>query len=140
MADFVAQYKERVRKRLTRQDVEPVLQAAEALCYPSFHPETLLRVTKNQTTTMFRLVTLTSSEWEAEHSDPANERPGRLQEVAVVPQETASNFWTSIGELRPMTFQSEDALGCDGMSVSAMYREGGEVTCVETWCPTEASP
>jgi hypothetical protein len=140
MTDFIAQYKERVRKRLSRRDEEPVSQAAEALCYPSFHPETLLRATKSQKTTMFRLVTLTSSEWEAGHGDPANERPGRLQEVTVVPQETASKFWDSVRKLKPMTFQSEDGLGCDGMSVSATYREGEKVTCFETWCPTQASP
>jgi hypothetical protein len=42
MTKFIDEYRKRVKKRLSRHEKLPALEVAEALCMPSFHPETLL--------------------------------------------------------------------------------------------------
>lgn len=135
MADFIEQYNERVRKRLGRHEPQPSLELAEALCYPSFHPETLLRVSRGAEDSTLRLVTLTENLWYSQAPNPA-----RIQEVASVPPDVAEEFWNRIRDLNPPAIKVEDVLGCDGMTIEATYAHGDTSTSFEAWCPSPQSP
>jgi hypothetical protein len=41
MLDFIDQYRRIVQKRLVRKEDEPIVKLADALCFPSCHPEVL---------------------------------------------------------------------------------------------------
>lgn len=127
-------YRERVRKRLGRHEPEPVLELAEALCYPSFHPETLLRVARGAEGSKLRLVTLTENLW---YSQALN--PTRFQESAAVPPDVAEEFWKSIRDLNPPTIKVEEVLACDGMTVRASYECGDIEAVFDFWCPNPTS-
>ena len=134
MADFIEQYNKRVRKRLGRHEPQPSLELAEALCYPSFHPETLLRVSRGAEDSTLRLVTLTENLWYSQAPTPA-----RIQEVASVPPDVAEEFWKRIRDLNPPAIKVEEVLACDGMTVRANYLHGDAVASFEFWCPNSAS-
>lgn len=138
MNDQIDQYKERVRKRLCRREDDPVMREAEALFFPSFHPEALLRATSGPAGTKLRMTTLTSSMWYAEEG-ATGEQPKRIQEVASVSAETALRFWQSIEELNPEAIRTDDAIGADGVSIETSYRHGATFTSFEAWCPDPAS-
>src|SRR3989442_1762260 len=104
MSDLIGQYKERVRKRLSRREDDSTTRMAEALCYPSFHPETLLRATCGPNGTAFRLVTVASSMWCSGES-AKRQQPERFQEIATVSDESALPFWASMDQLKPDTIR-----------------------------------
>lgn len=124
MNDFIEDYMDRVRKRLSRREDNPVKRMAEVLCFPSFHPEALLRVANTAAGTTFRLATFTSSLWYSEPEEAKGECPERVQEVAAVSPESAVRFWNSIDELKPEAIRPDNAIGADGMSVRASYHQG----------------
>jgi hypothetical protein len=140
MSDLIEQYKQRVRKRLCRPEDQSAIREAEALCFPSFHPETLLRATGGPNGTTFRLVTVASSMWWHTDEGTQGKLPERLQEIALVSHESALIFWASIDALKPAAIQSGDSFGVDGMSVQATYRQGDLVVSFDTWCPDAGSP
>lgn len=136
MTDFIDQYRQRARKRLSRKESEPVVRMAEVLCFPSFHAETLLRVTESPNGTAFRLSTFSSSLWYSEDG----KEPRRFQETVEVSPDQAGRFWESMTALDPASLCPKKALGLDGMSISATYRDGEAESQFETWCPAPESP
>ena len=82
MADIVEEYRRRVRKRLSRAENEPVARMVDALCLPSFHVETLLRLVENSFGTTFRLFSLTENLWFCENANKVT----RFQESVLVSQ------------------------------------------------------
>jgi hypothetical protein len=139
MSNLIEQYKERVRKRLSSPDDDSAMRMAEALCYPSFHPETLLRATCWPNGTTVRLVTVAASMWHCKEG-AIPQQPERFQEIAKLSDESALRFWASIDALKPETIQTGKLFGVDGMSVEASYRQGDSLASFETWCPKAASP
>src|SRR4051794_40913228 len=115
MKDQFCGYKERVRKLLKRDENNPIMRVAEVLCFPSFHPETLLRAVLDPVGTSFRLCTLDSSLWYCDESE-GGPQPERFQEVCGVSTESAMRFWDAIDELHPETIGEEQRFGCDGIS------------------------
>ena len=136
MTDFIEEYRMRVRKRLSRAESEPVVRIAEALCFPSFYAETLLRVTERRDGTTFRLFSFTSNLW---YSDEGKE-PTRLQETVPFPEDQADQFWTSIENLNLSSIQPDTSMRDDGMSVNALYRHEENTTRFEIRCPDPHSP
>ncbi|HUY89661.1 MAG TPA: hypothetical protein VMV10_13075 [Pirellulales bacterium] len=143
MSNSIDDYRKRVEKHLSRPEQQPVLEVAAALCYPSFHPETLLRACRQDVRTArrqddkttFRLVTLIESLW---HSKLSN--PELIEEVAEAPVETARRFWQAIADLDLPTIRVEKSLGLDGMSISVVHTCGDTMTSFETWSPDPGSP
>lgn len=136
MTDFIQEYQNRVRKKLSRAESEPVSRMAEALCFPAFHAETLLRVTEGIQCTTCRLITLSSSLWYSDES----ESPTRLQESTVVSPDRALQFWELIENLKPETIRPEGSFGCDGMSVFVTFQRREMTSSFETWSPEPMSP
>lgn len=134
--DPLDDYMNRVRKRLSRGEREPILTLAEVLLFPAFHAESLLRVVESSEGTICRLVTLSSSLW---YSD-GDSIPTRHQEAATVAPERSDRFWISMSQLAPGTITSAATSGCDGMSVYAAFREQGVSTSFSTWSPDPRSP
>lgn len=135
MTDFIDDYRRRVKKRLSRHEKQPALEIAEALCMPSFHPETLLRACRHEDKTVFRFVTLTENLWYSE-----SPTVGRQQEIAEAPLEATQRFWQAIADLNPPSIQVEESLGADGMDISVTHSCGDTTTSFETWSPDQTSP
>jgi len=109
---------------------------AEVLCFPSFHAETLLRVTEKSDKTTFRLLTFSSRLWYSEEG----KEPRRFQETVAVSADQANRFWESMSSLNPRALCPRKAFGLDGMSISATYRQGESESHFETWRPAPESP
>lgn len=135
MTDLHYEYRKRVRERFSIEERPPALEIAEVLCYPSFHPEAVLRACRHADKTTFRFMRLTESLWHAKLSNPE-----LIEEVAEAPLATTQRFWESIAALDAPTIQVEKSLGIDGMSISAVYICGDTTSSFETWSPNPSSP
>lgn len=132
---MIDDYRRRVVKCLSLGTLTGSSRLAAALCLPSFHPETLLRVVEGPDGTSFRLATLTSSLWYSE----AGQTPRRLEETVSVSSERASRFWDSVAGLSPQTIADDPQHGLDGMSVRCIWRQGSVDSTFETWSPAPES-
>jgi anti-anti-sigma regulatory factor len=130
----IEEYMQRVQRKLSRGEDQPVLAMAEALCFPSFHPETLLRATRHPESTTFRLATFTSSLLYSGESHVL-----RAQELREVAPKSAVQFWQSIEGMGPDKIKDETAIGADGMTVCATFSQGGSTTTFRAWSPGLAS-
>ncbi|PQO41923.1 hypothetical protein [Blastopirellula marina] len=136
MDDFLKEHFQRVRQVLSPPEPEPVRQVAEALCFPAFHPETLLRVVDRTegSTILFR--TTDSGLWGSEEST----EPTEIEERTFVPFERAKQFWDAMSELNPVSIRPMESCGCDGMSINAMFQAGDQKSEFETWSPELDTP
>jgi hypothetical protein len=136
LTDFIEVYKHRVRDLLWPSETKGPSAWADALCFPSFHAETLLRVTEEEGETKCSLTTFGSSLW---YSGDSPEPLPLLNESTYVPAELARDFWQLIGNLAPESIKPEDMLGMDGISISASYQRGQVTAAIETWSPGPSS-
>jgi hypothetical protein len=135
MMKYVGDYVLRVQVGLAQEEFTPFYRLAEALCLPSFHPETLLRVTGGPAGTSIGMVTFGSSLWYSE----TGRAPTRCEETAGVPLEQAARFWDEIEAVMPEAVRERKGIGLDGMTVKAAYRRGDTLESFEAWSPGPAS-
>lgn len=138
MSDFLDDYRKRVRGHLSSSEVDPPSCSTEVLCLPSFHPETLLRVTATPSGTTFRLLTFTASLWYSQYSE-GGKKPERLEEAVHVPQVQADRFWRSVDELNPKMIRDQSSIGLDGISIVASWNSGEAAVSFEAWSPSPES-
>ena len=134
MNDIHEKYVERVEKGLSRREGDSMQASAEALCFPSFAPEVLLRATKSPAGTLFRLATFTINLWFS-----CDDQVSRVQEVKQVEPVRAESFWQSMEEINPDQIANGENFGADGMSVRATFQKGDSTHSFQAWSPDLAS-
>lgn len=150
----ISLYKARAYERLTenRQRLpydELSQRVAEVFFLPSFHPETLIRISQDRAFSIFSMSSLSSSLWYHEcqasvgrqnpNSLPSSP-PDLIEERYVLESGFSSRFWSQFDRILAGAVESTSVSGCDGMSVRAFHRHHESRMSFEAWSPDRDSP
>jgi len=130
---IISDYKASVRERLRYRDRDEMPRIAKALFYPSFHPETLLRVIADGDGTTMELTSVESSIWYSGHAEASVAR--RFTHKNIVAPNYALRFWTKLEAMLLAPFNIEETIGLDGISIEVDCRTLAGSANFEVWSP-----